>query len=52
MIVNFYIEDKIDKSKYFQEIFLVINTKDEMILKIFFFKFNKANILFGNKTLT
>lgn len=51
MIANFYIEDKIDRSKYFQETFLVINIKDEMILRIFFFKFNKANISFGNKTL-
>ena len=52
IIVDFQMEDKVNKPRFFQEIFLVTNTKFEMILKIFFLKICNADILFGKKTLT
>lgn len=51
IIVDFQIEDKVDRSRFFQKIFLVANTKFKVILQIFFLKINNINMLFGNKTL-
>ena len=51
MIADFSIENKVDKLKYFQEIFLIANTRIQIVLKMFFFfKFNNINILFHHKT--
>ena len=33
MIADFQIEDKIDKSRFFEKVFLVVDTKFELILK-------------------
>ena len=52
VIVNFLIENKANRPKFFQETFLVTNTKFKVILKMFFSKISNANILFGEKTLT
>ena len=44
-------EDKTNKLKFYQEIFLVADTKFKVILKIFFLKINNINILFGKEIL-
>ena len=51
MIANFQVEDKISRSRFFQKIFLVTDTKFDIILKAFFLKLSNANTLFGKKTL-
>ena len=51
-IADFQIEDKGGKPRFFQETFLVADTKFEMILKIFFLKISNADVAFGEKTLT
>ena len=43
---DFQIEDKVNRPRFFQKIFLVINTKFEVILKILFLKINNADVLF------
>ena len=52
IIADFQIKDKISRPRFFQEIFLVADTKFEVILRILFFKFSNADILFCKKTLT
>ena len=51
IIANFQVENKANKSKFFKKIFLIANTKFEMILEIFFLKISNTNISFGKKTL-
>lgn len=51
VIINFQIEDKVDKLKFFWKAFLVANTKFEINFEIFFLKINNADILFSEKTL-
>ena len=51
VIADFQIEDKASSSRFFQETFLVANTKFEMILEMFFLKISNANVSFGKKTL-
>ena len=51
MIINFQIEDKIGKPKFFYKIFLIINIKFAVILKMFFLKLNNADMLFDKITL-
>ena len=51
VITNFQIEDKVGRSKFFQEIFLMANTKIEEILEMLFLKLNNTNILFNKTTL-
>ena len=52
MIANFQVEDKISRPRFFQKIFLVTNTKFEVILGMLFLKFSNADILFDKETLT
>ena len=52
VIADFQVEDKGDRPKYFQEIFLMANTKFEMVLGIPFLKISNNNIAFGKETLT
>ena len=52
MIAYFQIEDKDGKPKFFQKIFLVINTKFEVILGMLFLKISNVNMAFGEETLT
>ena len=52
MIANFQVEDKIGKFRFFQKIFLVANTKFEVILMMLFLKINNADISFGERTFT
>lgn len=50
MIADFQIEDKINRLKYFQEIFLIADIKVEIVLKMSFLKLSNTNMLFENKT--
>ena len=52
VIANFRIEDKVGRPRFFHKIFLVADTKFEVILKMPFLKISNADILFGKKTLT
>ena len=51
VIDNFQVEDKVGRPRLFQEIFLVADTKFEVILGMFFLKINKAYMAFGKKSL-
>ena len=44
-------KDKANRPRFFQETFLVADTKFEVILGISFLKINNANILFSKKYL-
>ena len=52
IIADFQIEDKVIRPRLFQEIFLVVDTKFEVILEMFFLKISNIDVLFGKKTLT
>ena len=49
VIADFQVEDKANKSRFFQEIFLVANTKFEVILRMLFLKISNADVSFGEK---
>ena len=51
VIVNFQVENKSGRPRFFQEIFLVANTKFEVILTMPILKISNANVAFGKKTL-
>ena len=51
IIADFQLEDKGSRPRFFQKIFLVANTKFEMILGIPFLKISNADIVFGERTL-
>ena len=52
VIADFQMEDKGGRPKFFQETFLITNTKFEVILKMPFLKISNANVAFGEETLT
>ena len=52
VIANFQVEDKGGRPRFFQKIFLVANTKFEVILGIRFLKISNVNVLFSERTLT
>ena len=52
VIANFKVEDKSNKSRFFQETFLETDTKFEVILEIPFLKISNADVAFGKGTLT
>lgn len=47
MIADFQIKDKIDRPRFYQETFFVVNPKFEIILEIIFLKINNADKSFG-----
>ena len=51
VIADFQIEDKANRPRFFQEIFLVADTKFEVILGMPFLKINNADVLFSKETL-
>ena len=51
MIADLQVEDKVGKPKFFQQTFLVADTKFEFILGIFFLKLSNADISFSEETL-
>ena len=52
VIADFQVEDKGGRPRFFQETFLMANTKFEVVLGIFFLKINNANVVFGEGILT
>lgn len=49
IIAEFSIYDKLGRTRFFKEIFLLADTSMEMVLKISFLFFNNANLQFGAK---
>ena len=52
VIADFQVEDKSGRPRFFQETFLVADTKFEVILGMPFLKISNANVAFGEGTLT
>ena len=52
IIIDFQVEDKANRPRFFQEIFLVANTQFEVILRMLFLKISNADMSFSEKTLT
>ena len=52
VIADFQVEDKSGRPRFFQETFLVADTKFEVILGMPFLKISNADIAFGEGTLT
>ena len=52
VIADFQVEDKVGRPRFFQETFLVANTKFEVILGMPFLKISNADIAFDERTLT
>ena len=52
VIVDFQVEDKASRPRFFQKTFLVANTKFEVILGMFFLKISNADVSLSEKTLT
>ena len=51
VIADFQVEDKASRPRFFQETFLVANTKFEVILGMLFLKISNADVSFGKGTL-
>ena len=51
-IADFSVEDKGGRPKFFQETFLMADTKYEVILEMSFLKLSNADMSFSEKTLT
>ena len=47
VIADFQVEDKVGRPRFFQETFLVANTKFEVILEMLFLKLSNADVSFG-----
>ena len=52
VIPDFQVEDKINRPRFFKEIFLVADTKFEVILGMLFLKISNADVSFDEGTLT
>ena len=52
VIADFQVKDKGGRPRFFQETFLVANTKFEVILGMLFLKLNNADVSLGEGTLT
>ena len=52
VIIGFQVIDKLGRVRFFQKIFLLVDTTMEVVLKIPFLTFNNANIQFAEKKLT
>ena len=52
VIADFQVENKVNKPRFFQENFLVANTKFEVILGVLFLKLSNAIVLYGEKIPT
>ena len=51
IIADLEMENKASRSKFFQKIFLVADTKFEAVLEILFLKISNADVSFDEKTL-
>ena len=52
VIADFQVEDKANRPRFFQETFLVADTKFEVILGIPFLKISNTDVSFDEETLT
>ena len=52
VIADFQVEDKVSRSRFFQETFIVANTKFEIILGILFLKISNTDVLLDEGILT
>lgn len=52
VLVSFQVENKLKKTRFFQETFLVANTSVEVILRMLFLAFSNSNVSFALKKLT
>ena len=52
IIADFQVENKASRPRFFQEIFLVVDTKFKVILGMPFLKISNADMSFGEKILT
>ena len=44
VIVNFQVEDKFDRVRFFQELFLLADTSIKVVLEIFFLTLSNADL--------
>ena len=51
VIARFVIQDRLEKALFFEEIFLLVNTSIEIVLKGSFIIFSNADIWFAKKKL-
>ena len=51
VIADFQVEDKSGRPRFFQETFLMANTKFEVVLGMPFLKISNADVAFGERTL-
>ena len=51
IITDFQVENKANRPRFFQETFLIINIKFEMILKMTFLKISNSDVSFDKETL-
>ena len=52
VIIDFQVEDKSGKPRFFQETYVVADTQFEVILRMPFLKISNADMSFGKKILT
>ena len=52
VLASFQIEDKLEKVRFFQKTFLLVDFSIEIVLKMLFLTFNNINIQFVRKRLT
>ena len=52
VITDFQMKNKVDRPKFFQEIFFVADTHFEMVLRISFLKISNTDVLFDETILT
>ena len=51
VVVDFQVEDKANRPRFFQKVFIIADTKFKVILGMFFLKFSNADMSFGKKHL-
>ena len=52
VIADFKVEKKANKPRFLQKIFLIADTKFEVILRMYFLKISNTDMSFSEKTLT
>ncbi len=52
VLANFQVEDKLGRARFFQETFLVANTRVEVVLGMSFLTLSNANVVFKDRKLT
>ena len=52
VIAGFQIQDKLERARFFQETFLVADTRMDIVLGMSFLTLNNANIRFAKRELT